>query len=1105
MTDLPSQAPPVEERPQRRPLGAHLGAHLGAGAARWCRRITGLLVGAAILVLGAVGSLAWRLAQGPLDLPGVVAQLEQVANANGGPNRLTIGRASLAWEGFQAGADHPLDIRLADVAITSTAGERLMQAEAVRVTLSAAGLLQGRALPRELLLDGLRLRMRLQVDGALTLDLNGFDTPMQAQTESGGSLLDLLEEMSAPPQTDRGRRATAFSQLREVRIRDAAATVLADGTTWRLATPQIDLQRGQTGGLHATSTLDAGVGERSVRVDAQGDMAPGSGRLRLRLAVAQMVPAALAAGAPALAPLAMIDAPLTVSAAMELGRGLEQPSFQLSTSLGAGRLLLPRGAVPMRAVSLEAGGTTSRLDLKLLRLELGLPGAAPTVLQGAATVHREAGRLSLTASLGLDQLAFADLSGLWPPGLADGLRSWLTGNLTAGIARNGRLELGLAGREDFSDLAITAISGGLEGRDVTLHWLRPVPPLERGQAVLTVRDAASLEIVVSGARQTNASQVPPGLTLTTGSVVISGLDGPDQFADITGDIAGPVAEVIAVLRHPRIHLLDRRPIEMRNPSGQMAGRLTITKLPLNSDVSVEDLRLRASARLTALHLGGIAAGHDLDRGVLSLEVDNDGLRARGTADLAGIASQLQVDLDFRDGGPTQVVTKVLVSGTGDVASFAPLGLDGTDYLSGPVGVRAELTGRRNGRGEMLVRADLTPTRAEVSRLNWGKPPGRPASAEARLTMDRDRIGAMDRLTVTGEGVDIKANADFAAGRPTRLRLQRAILGPQTDVAGEIDWPATLRGPWKVHLDGRSLDATRAFSSGGGLARMRSALPDAPDKATDPWILDARLRQVVLGDGRAVSGVFAHVENDGRVFRLAELSGVTPPDPRNPRDAPGRFEVSVAPVLAGRRVAATATDAGGLLRALGVVTTMLGGKLVLTANYDDAKAARPLSGSARISNFRLRDAPAVAKLLQAMSIYGVVEALSGAGLVFAELVAPFRLTGDTLELMDARAYSASLGATVKGRMDIGRHVADMQGTIVPAYFFNSLLGRIPVLGRVLSPEAGGGIFAATFSVRGPLDDPQVVVNPLAAVTPGFLRGLFGIFDKPAIVAPPKAGG
>jgi hypothetical protein len=60
--------------------------------------------------------------------------------------------------------------------------------------------------------------------------------------------------------------------------------------------------------------------------------------------------------------------------------------------------------------------------------------------------------------------------------------------------------------------------------------------------------------------------------------------------------------------------------------------------------------------------------------------------------------------------------------------------------------------------------------------------------------------------------------------------------------------------------------------------------------------------------------------------------------------------------------------------------------------------------------------------------------------------------------------------------------------------NSFLGGIPVIGRLFSPERGGGLFAATYSVRGSLRDPAVTVNPLAALTPGFLRGLFGIFGK-----------
>jgi hypothetical protein len=73
------------------------------------------------------------------------------------------------------------------------------------------------------------------------------------------------------------------------------------------------------------------------------------------------------------------------------------------------------------------------------------------------------------------------------------------------------------------------------------------------------------------------------------------------------------------------------------------------------------------------------------------------------------------------------------------------------------------------------------------------------------------------------------------------------------------------------------------------------------------------------------------------------------------------------------------------------------------------------------------------------------------------------------------------------------VAEIEGTIVPAYLFNTLLGNLPIIGRLFSPEAGGGVFAATYRIQGPLADPQVVINPLAALTPGFLRGLFGLFS------------
>ena len=82
------------------------------------------------------------------------------------------------------------------------------------------------------------------------------------------------------------------------------------------------------------------------------------------------------------------------------------------------------------------------------------------------------------------------------------------------------------------------------------------------------------------------------------------------------------------------------------------------------------------------------------------------------------------------------------------------------------------------------------------------------------------------------------------------------------------------------------------------------------------------------------------------------------------------------------------------------------------------------------------------------------------------------------------------------------IADLDGTIVPAYLLNSALGNIPVIGELFTGGEGQGIFAATYSVRGPIDDAEITVNPLAALAPGILRDVFLIFDRaPAAEAVP----
>jgi hypothetical protein len=765
-----------------------------------------------------------------------------------------------------------------------------------------------------------------------------------------------------------------------------------------------------------------------------------------------------------------VRAPVALVATAELGADLLPREGRLQARMGAGALRIGAGQLPVAEGVAEIDGSPEGLRLALRRLVVPTGGGArQTVLSGGATVRRQGTLLAGMLDLHLDQLGFADLAEVWPDGIGPGAKAWMTENITDGTAHDLHLRLRMLAAPDLSDGELTELSGAVEGREMVVHWLRPVPPTERVAARLTFHSANEFEIAIRGGMQ-------GAIAVTSGSVRLTGLAESEQFAAIAVDVDGPVPELVALLNHPRLNLLSRRPVPMRNPAGRVEGRVTVAALPLVSDLRMDDVRIAARGKLSALALGGIAAGHDLTAGVLAFEAGNDGLRLNGTATLAGIPAQVAVEADFTAGPPSQVIQKVTLSGTAEAAQLVPLGLEWEELaVEGSAAVKLELVGRRSGRSELSVRAELARMGLKAERMNWTKPSGRPATAELQAVLVRERLAAIERLRVEGEGVSLLAALDVPAGGPRRLRLARAVLGNGTNTQGEITWPRGEGQPWGVRLSGHSLDLTAEMA-------RRDPVKPGEEKRGPPWSAELQLDRLVLGPGRIITGVRARSENDGLNTRIARVTG---------RAGIGAFELSILPSGLPRRrsLTITAQDAGGLLAALDITDQIRGGRLDLTGSYDDTRADHLLSGTAEITEFGVRDAPVVAKLLQAVTLVGAFEAFSGPDLRFSRLVGPFRYRGDLIELADARVFSASLGLTIKGRIDMVRRLFDLQGTVVPAYFLNSLLGRVPVIGRLVSPETGGGLFAMNYTVTGGFDDPSVRVNPLSAVAPGFLRGLF----------------
>ncbi len=518
-------------------------------------------------------------------------------------------------------------------------------------------------------------------------------------------------------------------QIQRISLHDSRVSVVDDqlDATWLLFSGGLDLARRTTGGIEGSGDIVLALGGQSATLALAASADPATDATHARLRLAPVNPAAWAAASPKFAPLAALDAPVSADITGDLGPDLGLLHIHADASATEGSARITGADVALLAASLIADGTPDRMVLNVAQIVVrGRPESSPSTISLRGTIARQPPGLAVTAGLDLDHVAFADLPLLWPEGAGGNARRWVTQNMTAGTARDAHVDFVVTTPLDFSDVQLTEAAGALQGDDLTVHWLRPVPPIEHGIAALRILDPDTIEIVVTGGRQqpsgARIDDPRAGLSLRGGTVRITGIMQPHQFGAIVADIGGPLADVIGLLSEKRLKLLSEHPIPLKNPSGRAAVKLTLT-VPLEDAVTIEQIPLRALARLDDVGIADVFAGQNVERGVADLDVTQDGMTAFGTALVARIPVSFAGDMDFRAGPQSQVLERVTVTGRGSMDQLADAGIDARSAMSGKVAVRAQLVQRRNGEGLVEMGADLTDTVLTAAPLDWQKPAG----------------------------------------------------------------------------------------------------------------------------------------------------------------------------------------------------------------------------------------------------------------------------------------------------------------------------------------------------------------------------------------------
>jgi hypothetical protein len=758
------------------------------------------------------------------------------------------------------------------------------------------------------------------------------------------------------------------------------------------------------------------------------------------------------------------SAPVAMQAAIQLNGFLKFSRAAIAVKLGAGAVGAAGMTEPITGGSFFLQVAPGHVDLQNGVLRLAPEGSSAPRLgfSGRAALGQVwRGQLMLTA----DAMAADDLAAYWPPPLLVQTRDWVTQNIGAGTAKNANFVIGLEAPKNLGSLALDSAEGGFAAQGVSVGWIP--------HARLITGVSGTLELIDLNHILIRADQGFLGaIALGGGQMHISGLMSRTQVGQFSFPVRGRVADVLGILNAPPLNILRAAPAVLLRATGQVTGTMSAS-LPLRGDVRLDQVDLEADATITNFAVPTPVAGFALSDGGLTLQTSLQALSVQGRAQLAGETASLAATASFGAAAPVIEFTMKSVAGPKILGQAGLAAGPGQAGVTGKVPFALHVTQDAAGRSRLAVEADLTPAALAVPALSWRKAAGAAGALAVRAEMNGEQVGQVTAVDASGPGLSVHAAADGSVAG--RMDFSDFDIG-QTAARGMLT--ASKEG-FAADFSGDGLDISGIVNPPPG--------PETAKKAAPPsgpvWTANLRFARLILAKkgapalqnlvfwGRGQGGVLL----EGKASALGGGAAVT------------MLVTPEAGVLDPQAVDVQAGDGGFLLRALGRFDNVSGGQMALAATARDDGT----EGVVRLTNFRLMHAPGFAKVLQAISIYGAGAAASGPGVAFDQLVAPFELVGDTLTLRGARAFSSSLGFTASGMVDVQTGKAKLSTTIIPAYAINALPGKIPVVGKLFSAEQGGGLFAVRAGITGPLDDPEVSVNPLSALTPGVLRDLFGV--------------
>ena len=682
----------------------------------------------------------------------------------------------------------------------------------------------------------------------------------------------------------------------------------------------------------------------------------------------------------------------------------------------------------------------------------------------------------------VDGFPMNDLSLLWPKYLGEKAWAWCRKGLYGGNVSNGKFSFDFGWDKKSNSFKLKKLAGTADVADVNIFYLNGMPVIKNVYGTATFSQD-KIDISVE-------KGVSDGVVLTSGNVLLYDLDKPENFIKINLTGNSTITDALKLIDNEPLGFTKNMGVNPEDVAGDVDIVLKLL-FELKTDLKPEELKVEVKGDLRQVEYLGLSEGETFVADNMNLLVTEKGFELSGIAKYQNIPLNIAVKENFHE---KDYKTKITASVKIDDAALKRLNVDSeilkAPYFTGQSDLDVTAKFLNNGDLQLFIDGSLKDVAMDYAFLGFAKPKGIPCRAKVTLLINQNKLKEVSSFSLLKS--QFSAQGKMQADSKGRLKTIdiAEVKTPKTFAKAKVDLSYEPKLKLKVTVSGDSYDLTEFFDSKKSLTEAEKAQKKKSLKDPLEDIMDT---DIVVGVNKLWTNRKVPVTNFAGRAELRHGIGLhqmhmvgnygSSKDVRMKLDFEPRGKEYVLNV--------DTNNAGSTLKVLRLYDNMKGGNLQIVAKRDQYKNFK---GLAKIRDFSVVNTPVLAKVLSLASLTGIVDTLTGEGLRFTHLNAPFSYTFSTKNLSteEARMHGPVLGLTAKGDYNLVDESINLKGMMIPAYGLNTFIGNIPLVGKVLAGK-DGSVFATNYSISGDLSKPEISINPLSTLAPNSIKELFSAKD------------